>query len=193
MENGNEENVFEDDDDYDFYSCIDREEDDDDEEELPDLLIVLGHTALHTVSTPRVWNWEAGVELVRQYPGQAQFARYKLYPDNPGTCLDYACRIGSPEAVSFLHAVRDVCLDHFLLRIEHDYSVSADGERILNYSIPVIRMLLDIHIQTDFETKNGPKLTESSFNPLTTLCSCYSGYIKEAHRQITSEEWTPLL
>jgi ankyrin repeat protein len=191
MQNDNEENDIEDDDDYVFDSCIDWEEEDDDDEEIPELLLILGHTALHTVSTPRVWNWEAGVELVRQHPEQARFARHKLYPDNPCTCLAYACRSGSPEAVLFLHAVRDICLDHFLIRQKHDDFVPIDGEGILNYSMPVIRMLLEIHIQTDFETKNGPKLTESNFNPLTALCSCYSGYIKETHREITSGEWTP--
>jgi hypothetical protein len=52
-------------------------------------------------------------------------------------------------------------------------------------------MFLEIHIETDFETKNGPKLTESNFNPLTALSSCYCEEIKDAHHEITSGEWTP--
>jgi hypothetical protein len=163
----------------------------DNEVELPELLVVLGYTAFHTVFTPLVWNWEAGAELVRQRPEQARFARYELYQDNPTTCLDYAFRIGSPEAVSFLHAVRDICLDHFLIRDEYNDVVPLDIEGILNFALPVIRMLLEIHIETDFETKNGPKLTESRFNPLTALCSRYIDYIKEAHLAITSGQWTP--
>jgi hypothetical protein len=51
--------------------------------------------------------------------------------------------------------------------------------------------MLEIHIETDFETKNGPKLTESNYNLLTALSSCYCEYIKDAHREITSGEWTP--
>jgi hypothetical protein len=208
MQNDNEENDSDDVDDdfcfdYDDDSfCSDYDDDDDDDdddfyfnydyenaEEIPELLVVLGHTAFHTIFTTHVWNWEAGVEFVRQHPEQARFARYKLYPDNnPCTCLDRACGIGSPEAVSFLRAVRDICIDHFLIRDEYDDDVPLDGEGILNYPMPVIRMLLKIHIETVFETKNGPKLTESNFNPLTALCSCYCEDIKEAHRQITSGE-----
>jgi hypothetical protein len=175
---------------------VDYEEDSDDyceqdseyeqEEEIPELLVVLG---FQTILTPYFWNWEAGVELVRQRPEQARYARYQFREDHPCTCLDCACSVGSPEAVSFLQAVRHICLDHFLIRGEDD-NVPLDGEGILNFAMPVIRMLIEIHIETDFETKNGPKLTESQFNPLTSLSSCYCEDIEEAHRQITRGERT---
>jgi hypothetical protein len=175
--------------DSDEYYEEDSEEEDDDDEEIPELLVVLGHTALHTILTPHVWNWEAGAELVRQRPEQARYARYQLYEGDTCTCLDCACSVGSPEAVSFLQAVRHICLDQFLIRGEYGY-VPLDNEGILNFEMPVIRMMLEVHIETDFDTKNGPKLTESNLNPLTTLSSCYCEDIKEAHRQITRGERT---
>jgi hypothetical protein len=109
--------------------------------------------------------------------------------DCSNSSLDYACGIGSPEAVSFLQAVQDSCLDQFVIRDENG-DVPLNDEGILNYTTPVIRMLLEVHIETDFETKNGPKLTESNLNPLTTLSSCYCEDIKEAHCQITRGERT---
>jgi hypothetical protein len=112
-----------------------------------------------------------------------------LYQGYAGTCLDYACGIGSPEAVSFLQAVRDICPDQFVIRNGYG-DVPLDDHGILNWTMPVIRMMLEIHIETDFETKNGPKLTESNLNPLTTLSSCYCEDIKEAHSQITRGERT---
>jgi hypothetical protein len=164
-------------------------QDDNEDGRAPELLVVLGAFHLDSDFLPTyVWNWEAGAEFVRQRPEQARFASYAGNRGDSYTSLDLACCIGSPEAVSFLQAVRDICPDQFLIR-DGDGDLPLD-EGILNCTMPGIRMMLEIHIETDFETKNGPKLTEHCFNPLTVLSSFYCDDIKEAHRQITSGERT---
>jgi hypothetical protein len=151
------------------------------QEEMHELSVVLG---LHQ----KVWNWEAGAELLRQRPEQARlFASCKV--DQVGlSILDVACWVGSHRVTSFLQAVGDICPDRFLVR-NSDGDLPLD-EGILKCTVPVIRMMLEVHIETDFETDNGPKLTENNWNPLTTLSRGFSKGIREAHRQIASGEET---
>jgi ankyrin repeat protein len=199
MQNDNEENDSDEDDDssfdyeeefsYNFEEYDDEDDFDDDDEEggVPELIAVLGDLP---GIYPIVLNWEASVELLRERPEQGRFASYPVW-DNCLT-LELAAEecFKSPGAESFLQAIGEICPDQFLI-CNNETGELPLHKGILNSTLPVIRMMLDIHIETDFETKNGPKLTESNFNPLTALCSCYSGYIEETHREITSGEWTP--
>jgi hypothetical protein len=157
----------------------DTDTDTDTDEEDLELIAVMGLG---------VWDWEAGAEFLRQRPEEARFASFK--GDRTYSIFVSACYHGSPEALSFLQAVRDICPDQFLVRNGDGYLLLGE-EGILNFTMPVIRMILEIHIETDFETEDGPKLTEANCNPLTVLSDCYLHDIREAHRLITSREQSP--
>jgi ankyrin repeat protein len=200
MQNNNEQNDSDEDDDFSFdyeeefsfdYEEDDDDDDFDDEEEVgvPELIIAVLGFLPGTYSI--VLNWEAGAELLRQRPEQARFASYPVWGDNY-LILELAAEecFKSPEAESFLQAMGEICPDQFLIRNKKTCNLPLD-QGVLNSTLLAIRMMLKIHIATDFETKNGPKLTESNFNPLTVLCSCYCEYIEETHCEITSGELTP--
>jgi hypothetical protein len=142
-------------------------------EELPELIQVLRPHRL-------VWNWEAGAELVRQEPAHAYYAGWELVRGGSLTVLDVACCAGR-EALSFLEAIRDVSPNQFLTR-------NGNSELPLDYAfyysqICVIRMILKIHIEADFETKDGRNMKEHTFNPLIKLCRHYYEEINDALRK----------
>jgi hypothetical protein len=83
-------------------------------------------------------------------------------------------------------AVREICPDQFLIHCSKGFLPLDLG--ILIFTVPAIRMMLEVHIETD---DNGSKLMENHGNPLSNLSRRYYFGIMEAYRQITSGERTP--
>ena len=86
--------------------------------------------------------------------------------------------------LEFLTTVRNIDPRKFLGRDERGNSL-LDGEFIVISSLPMIRFLLDVFVELNFETYEYT-MNRTNFNPLTELCEFAEERIGQMHGEIES-------